>query len=369
MSDEQNETLKTKEPFTQKLKALCSRVVTAVKNFDIQKCRVSFVECVDHLQSNGRALAITVICALIFMFLVCLAVFFATVRGPEQVMVPAVEGKLLTEALQEMQVKELYPKIQLRYTDNPGDENKILNQNPSAGAIVKAGTRVMLTVSRGVIIDHVENYVGQMLDDVRMHLQTLFTGSARALIVLADPSYKADQSPAGTILEQDPPEGTEIVHPVTVKLIVSRGPNYEQTKVPSLVGYTIEKMLSQMGQSRIVFDFVSHVAEGDEKPGTVTGQQEFTSQYIENFTHMEVQLALPSGAVDGTVYGIFSENTANYPYPVDMMLEANPEDGERYTIVSFQHTGGVVTIPYAVPRNTELIFSVVDREVKRTVVR
>jgi len=366
MSDEK-ETVVNK--IVEKIKRLPGKVVNAIKNFDIQKCRVSFSEGVDHLQSNGKALAITVICALIFMLLICLAVFFATVRGPEQVMVPAVEGKLLTEALQEMQVKELYPKIQLRYTDTPGDENKILTQSPQAGSIVKAGTRVMLTVSRGVVIDHVENYVGQTLDDVRMHLQTLFTGSSRPLIVLDEPSYKADQSDAGTILEQDPPEGTEIVQPVTVKLIVSRGPNYEQTKVPSLVGLTIEKMLAQMGQSRIVYDFVSHIAEGDEKPGTVTGQQEFTSQYIDNYTHMEVQLALPSGSIEDTVYGIFSENTPTYPYPVTMVLEAAPQDGEKYTLVNFQHTGGLVTIPYAVPKNTELIFTLVDREVKRIVVR
>lgn len=47
-----------------------------------------------------------------------------------------------------MQVKELYPKIQLRYSDVPGDKGMILEQNPVAGTIVKASRRIDLVVSR-----------------------------------------------------------------------------------------------------------------------------------------------------------------------------------------------------------------------------
>ena len=215
-----------------------------IKGFNIKNCRGSFTNCMERLQANGKALPVLIISAVVVMFIMCLGVFFAFVKGPEQVMVPDLEGKLWSEALQEMQVKELYPKIQMRYTDSPDDEGKILSQNPIAGAIVKAGTRVTLTISRGVVIDHVENYVGMKLDEVRLKLQTMFTGSTHPLIVLDNPVYKPDQKEAGTILEQDPPEGTVISNPVTVQLVVSRGPDYEQTRVPNLVGKSERRAFS-----------------------------------------------------------------------------------------------------------------------------
>jgi len=112
------------------------------------KIKESSVETLNSLNQNKKAFFLVVVLALIFMFALCWIVFFITVRGPEQVMVPNVEGKELTTALLELQAKELYPKIQLKYTDNPDDAGKILNQNPESGAIVKAGRRINLTVSR-----------------------------------------------------------------------------------------------------------------------------------------------------------------------------------------------------------------------------
>ena len=320
--------------------------------------------------ASGGALSaptffLAVVAAGIFMLLVALAVFFLYVKAPEQVMVPDIEGKQLTTALLEMQAKELYPKLQLRYTDNPDDAGKVLSQNPIAGAIVKAGTRVTLTVSRGVVIDHVENYVGLKLDDVKIKLQTMFTGSVRPLIVLANPVYKASQAEEGTILEQNPPEGTEISSPVTVQLVVSRGSAYEYSAVPNLVGLTVRELLSRIAQNKLVFDFSSHTASGDEKAGSVTGQQTLGRDFVTNYTRMTIELALPETAQDGLLYGIFQYQATAYPYAVEMKLDAIPETGDRYNVVTFMHTGGSVTMPYAVPKNTELILTIEGREYKR----
>ena len=340
-----------------------------LKNSIIKNGRIHFTESMEKLQANGKSLGVAIIAAVVVMFLVCLAVFFAFVKGPEQVMVPDLEGKTWSTALLEMQAKELYPKIQLRYTDSPADEGKILTQNPGAGAIVKAGTRVTLTISRGVIIDHVESYVGMKLDDVRLKLQTMFTGSTRPLIVLANPVYKPDESEAGTILEQDPPEGTIISEPVTVNLVVSRGPEYEQARIPNLVGKGINEVLSQIGNTRLVFDFVSHNANGDEQPGTVTGQQAFDSAFVKNYTRVSVELALPQRQQNDTRMGLFAETVTQYPYPVTMTLDAIPDDGARYTLVTLKHTGDSVTIPYAVPKGTELVFSIEGREIRHVKVQ
>ena len=334
--------------------------------------QIDFHTAFEKLQSNGKLLLSTVIVTFIVMTLACVAVFTVNVKGPEQVLVPDVTGKKLTTALIEMQAKKLYPEIQLRYSETPGDEGTILEQDPSGGAIRKGFSHISLVVSRGVVIDHVENYIGENIDSVRMKLQTLFAGTARPLIVIASPQYKADTAEAGTILEQDPPEGTNISDPVTVHFVVSRGPNFENTRVPDLIGNSVSDVLQQMSRTRLVFDFTSHEAEPGETAGTVVREQTFAEELVANYTHVAVEFAFPRQAQGGNVYGIFEDVLTNYPYPVPIKLTAEPEDGDTYTIVTFSHPGGSVTIPYAVPRGTELVLSVVssagEREHKRVTV-
>jgi len=319
------------------------------------------------LNKSKKALFLVVILALIFMFAICWITFFATVRGPEQVMVPNVEGKELTNALLELQAKELYPKIQLKYTDNPDDAGKILNQNPEGGSIVKAGRRINLTVSRGVILDHVENYIGQNFDDVKINLQTMFTGSSRPLIVLAEPSYKSDQSDAGTILAQDPPEGTIISNPVTVKLIVSKGAEYENARVPKIVGLDFQKLISTITTSRIVYDFTAHIAEDNEKEGTVISQSKENGQFVPNYSRISAEIALPKKQKDDEFMGLFVTQLPNYPYAVEMTLESS-KDGVKQTLITLKHKGGNVTIPYIAEKDSELILSIAGRIVARQTV-
>ena len=329
---------------------------------------VKFVENYEKLQSNIPVLIITCVTAFVVMLFVACVVFFNNVKGAEKVLVPNVVGKSLEDALLEMQVKELYPKINLRYSDTPGDEGSILEQNPEAGAIVKGYSRVSLVVSRGVIVDKVEDYVGMSIDEVQMRLQTLFAGQTKPLIVLADPEYKPDTSDAGTVLEQDPPAGTSISEPVTVQLIVSRGPNYENTKAPWLMGESVNDLLQRITRSKLVFDITSHIAKDGETPGTVVDQQKFDREFVPNYTRVTVEMAMPSDTINDNVYGIFTANLADYPYPVPMKLDAIPSEGDSYTIVNFSHPGGNVTIPYAVPKGTQLVLTVVDKVVSKKTV-
>ncbi len=324
-------------------------------------------EILDVLERHWKVFFGVTAVAVIFMFLICWIVFFVTVRRPEQVMVPNIVGKELASALLEMQAKELYPKIQLRYTDSPDDAGKILAQNPAAGAIVKAGRRITLTVSRGVILDHVENYVGQNFDEVKINLETMFTGSARPLIVLEEPSFKADESPSGTILAQNPPEGTVISEPVSVKLIVSRGPAYESTRIPSIVGMNVSQVLSVMSTSKVIFDFTARPAANGETGGTVVSQESSGAEFVQNYTRTGAVLALPKKSADGNVTGVFTANLNAYPYPVDMRLEYSL-NGARMPVVSFRHTGQTVTVPYFVPKGSELILSVAGKIVARQMV-
>ncbi|MDE5899226.1 MAG: PASTA domain-containing protein, partial [Treponemataceae bacterium] len=232
---------------------------------------------------------------------------------------------------------------------------------------VKGYSRVSLVVSRGVVVDSVGSYVGRTLDEVRLHLQTVFAGSARPLIVLGEPSYKADVSEAGTILAQDPPEGTDISEPVVVKLVVSRGPSFENTRVPSLAGKSVMELLQLISTGRIVYDCTARAPADGEVPGTVVGQSAAAGEFVRNYARVGVELALPSGVYNDNLYGIFSASLTVYPYPVPMRLDV-VSDGATTTLASFLHPGGSLAVPYAVPKNSTLVLFVNGKEAAKTAV-
>ena len=156
-------------------------------------------------REHYRVIVYGLAAVIVLMAVAGLSAFFLSLRGAEQTMVPDVRSMELAQALVKLQEKELYPRVSLRFTDNPLDRGKIVDQSPSPGAIVKAGRRIAITVSRGSVADKVENFVGQDIADAKTHLQTLYAGARPLLSVKEPPLYIFDKAPAGTILEQKTP--------------------------------------------------------------------------------------------------------------------------------------------------------------------
>ncbi|MDR1058638.1 MAG: PASTA domain-containing protein, partial [Treponema sp.] len=270
---------------------------------------------------------------LVFVGLIALGVFFIAVRGAEQTMVPEIRGKDLTAALLELQVKELYPRIQLRYSQSSGDKGLILEQDPNPGTIVKAGRRIRLVVSQGVMINTVESYLGRNIDEVRMDLQALnaATGGA-ALLTLKEPlMYEYSPEIPGTILQQQPEAGTGISGPMALSFVVSRGPQSSLIQVPVLTGLSMEEALERIGQGGFDFSFALRPARETEKPETVVFQEPRGDTMAAANTRLALTVAAPTepAAAGGEVFGLFRYTMAKNPYPLGIRLEALLPSGER----------------------------------------
>ncbi len=339
-------------------------------NFNIPEIRIDFSALAEKLKENSRTVLLSSIAVLALTIAACIVVFTISLKAGEQVMVPNVTGKDLAVAMLEMQAKELYPKIQLRYSENMNDRGVIIDQSPSAGAIVKAGRRINLVVSRGIIVDRVENFVGQNLDDVKINLQALFTSMSTPLLVIQEPVlYRFSISPAGTILEQNPAPDTPITNPVQMALVVSRGPENDKVRVPNLDGLSITDTLIQMGKNSVIFDFSSRSPEGREQAGTVVSQMPADGSMVNTYSRVAAVIAMPVKSADGKMYGIFSETLPVYPYPFKIKIEAISPKGDRYELVSMKHPGGPLTVPYAVPEGTVLVLTILNKEVVSTEIR
>ncbi|GMO58415.1 MAG: PASTA domain-containing protein [Treponemataceae bacterium] len=333
--------------------------VSAIRNF--------FAHIFEALQEHGKTSAIVCFFSLILMFFVSLAVFFAVVQSPEQVLVPDVVGKELSEALIDLQAKELFPKIELVYTESQTDKGKILSQQPSPGSISKASRRITLEVSRGSVLTHIENYVGQNVHDVRVKLQNMFAGISNPPLTLAEVLYQADDSPEGTILAQTPAPGTSVSSSTSLRLVASGGDSADKTPTLSLVGMGVDEVLRTLSTTKLVFDFSAHAASGGERAGTVVSQENLQGEVVPNFTRVSAEFAFSDDEDAVRKTGLFTANLPHYPFAVRVRLEAR-QAGRSAVLASFEHPGGYLSIPYSVASQTELVLFIVDREESRLLV-
>lgn len=328
-----------------------------------------FMDHISKLAYGGYTLLFTIIATFIVMIVACLAVFFASLHSAEQVMVPNVVGKSLTSAIYEMQQKELYPRVTLRYSDYPGEAGTVLDQTPQGGAIVKAYRQIELTVSRGMATTRVGDYVGKDIDTVKPALDLEFTGE-RPLISVAPVILQESDLKPGTIISQYPEADYYIYDPVTMYFVVSSGHEKAKTKVPSLKGKTIGQILGELPSYSVVFECTSHTATGDEIPNTVVSQSVAEGTEVDRYSTVKLDFALAERTEDSTlISGVFEADLAEYPFPISMRLDSRTIDGEVNTLCTFAHPGNKVSIPYVAAPETTLLLYVADQKMAEVTVQ
>ena len=314
----------------------------------------------DDISGNGKTIVITSLVMLIVFIAVSTLVFFISLKSAEQVMVPNVVGKDLPEALLDLQARELYPRIQLRYSQKADEKGLILEQDPSPGAIVKGGKRIELVVSQGTVIDTVQNYIGENIEDVQNRIRELFTSGSRQYLQIKQPYLtKYSAEPAGTILEQEPAAGTPIANNMELTFVVSKGTQAETTQVPDMAGADLKKIYQVMQRAAVTFAFTAGSTTGTDI--TVQQQSAAAQSGVPVFSPVTLTVSLPESA-NGMVSGILKTTLAEFPYPFTVSLYAAYPNGDKDLLTSFRHPGGACSVPYTVPEG-KLSLEVLNKEV------
>jgi len=324
----------------------------------------------DYVSSHLKLFILSVAGLLVIVCIIAVSIFFIAVRGAEQVLVPDVRGKELTEALIDLQVKELYPRIQLRYSESSQERGLVLEQEPRPGTIVKAGRRVRLVISQGVMISKVENYIGRNIDEVRMDLQTLhvISGGIQFLALKEPLMYDFSPEPPGTILAQKPEQGTDISGPVTLEFVVSKGLQNTTITIPNLVGLETEQALELIGSTGINFRFSLRELRENERGDRVVFQNPTGNSYAPQGTEVTLVVTIPNDLGSSEIYGLFSYNIPSNPYPLPVRLEALLPQGERIRLMDVRYPGGEFTVPFRLPVGSALILYMLNREIYRETV-
>ncbi len=304
---------------------------------------------------------------LLLLFLGFMITFFVTVRGAEQTLVPDVTGELLIDGLVTLQEKELYPRVQVRYTENPQDKNRIISQEPQAGSVVRAGKRIKLMISRGAVIDKVGSYTGQNLADVKAQLQTLFASFTPLLVIKEPVIFVFDDSPAGTILEQKPKAETALTGVTDLVLVVSRGPVGNRYTIDNYLELKWMDALNRVSRSNQPFIFELSDQKAQDVP-LVISQSPGAGNSVAAGTPVKLSLSSPDKLKKGMVFGILDTELPSYPVAVNLSVERTPKGGKPSTVLEMKYPGGRFTYPYMEAPGTILTLKVYDEEAARLVV-
>ena len=290
-----------------------------------------------------------------------LIAFFVTVRGEEETLVPNVVAEDLLAAMGRLQEKALAPRVEGRFSTEHAKWT-VIEQEPQAGTLVKAGRPVVLVISRGPVVDRVGDYVGRDLDEVRLELQTVFA-SYRELIRIKEPVARVtDPAAPGTILAQNPAPETRIDGVALLELVVSKGPRGDLIELPDYVTRPFAEVRDELAALNLPFVFRVRPALPEELPGTIVSQSPTAGQEIPSSSILQLEMSAPGELAEGTVFGLLEATLPEYPILVDLKL-AEITPAEARTILTMKHPGGPISIPYVVRADSQLVLSRFDEEI------
>ncbi len=296
--------------------------------------------------------------------LIGIVTFMITLEGNEETMVPDLRGMELANAIIELQDKALYGTVQLRYSNKLSDKGTVLGQDPIPGAVVKAKSEVLLRVSKGAAVEKLDDFVGWNVSELETHLKSLESVYG-PLLKLQKPYIRVyDESPSGTILEQKPSPGTELTVLTELELVVSRGPEGQSTEVKDYIDMEWRRALAEIVSAGHPFVFtMTTQEEGD--PGTVVSQSPNPESEVPTGTLRQLMIKAPEEVEEDYRFGIIERELPEYPVHVPVQVEIIRTSGEKETLISFSHKGGLLTIPYLEEVDSIMVIQIDGEEVVR----
>ncbi|CAM3698986.1 Stk1 family PASTA domain-containing Ser/Thr kinase [Mesobacillus zeae] len=196
-------------------------------------------------------------------------IFLPDLMGPKDKTVPDVSGKEVEEAMEDLMSAGFVIDEKKKVPNEDIEEGKIIKTSPEAGSTAKEGANIDLYISSGKKKFKLGDYRGRSIEDV----ERLLNKKDFKDIVKTEEN---DESAPGTILDQYPSGGEEVIPDETeLEFIVSKGPDLIVLK--DLTGFN-EKGVQDYGETEglainVNEEYSENVEEGlvirqDPAPGT-----------------------------------------------------------------------------------------------------
>jgi beta-lactam-binding protein with PASTA domain/tRNA A-37 threonylcarbamoyl transferase component Bud32 len=209
---------------------------------------------------SARRYVLTTLGVIIVLGLAGLAGWALFQPSAEQVRVPNVFGQTLTEAQNTLDERGLRVGSTTERPDPEAEAGTVVEQTPTSGELVDPESSVDLVLSTGRDTTLVPDVVGLSVADAR----PLLTDAG---LEISEVREEPSDDPEGTVLEVQPPEGSEVDVGSSVVLVASSG-TIEVPNVEGLPEAEATAILNQAGFQVLVNDEESAA----EDPGTVLFQ-------------------------------------------------------------------------------------------------
>ena len=221
-----------------------------------------------------RTPAITLVGFLIVFYVFNNLVMPAYVQQGQMTKVPNVVGKPLDEALKILNDGGLPGKKAGVRTDKQYPEGTVVVQIPPAGAEVKFGRGVYVTVSGGEPLVSVPSLRGLSLRDATFSLE-------RVGLVMGSTTYQvSEEYPLGTIVDQDTPQSSKVPSGRVINVTVSQGKNADQVPVPDVLKKTFSEAEKLVIQAGLRVGNITYQINAELLPNTVIEQFPKSGQLV-----------------------------------------------------------------------------------------
>lgn len=177
------------------------------------------------------------------------------------IVVPLVEGRTVQDAIVMLESRGLVVMPPHEQFSSEVKAGIVFQQMPYAGATVKGGRRIYLTVSKGVETATMPDLRGRTVREARLLL-------LRSNMQLGNITYTFNDSiQAETIMQQSIAAGTRVTSQMQPSVIVSQGP--VTVLVPDIIGTTLQQAKQQIELAGLKVVAVRKMASSIFIPNTV----------------------------------------------------------------------------------------------------
>lgn len=239
---------------------------------------------------------------------------FINLFGLKKVEVPDVTDRLEAEAIDILKEEGFKIKESIEELSDEVDAGKVIKTNPEANKVREVGTEITLYVSIGKEMVEIDDYIGHDYDRVASILDREGYKSVDSIGEFSD-------KPIGTILEQDPEAGSEVVPSETeVVFTISKGKDI--FKLGNLHDLDEAGFVEYAKKNGIDIVVVKEEHSAKVAAGRVVSQTPSAGTEIERGG--KVQVVLSKGPEEKPIKYIIKE------IPIEYILEEPPvnEDGE-----------------------------------------
>ena len=201
----------------------------------------------------------------------------------DDVQVPTLVGKKLTDVLSSQQYAEYRIVESESIYNDTWEEGVIIQQNPSAGRMIKADTEIYVTISRGsktFVLPDLTNYEYRY---ARIQLDNLD--------LLYKYTYElSDDIAEGNVIRTEPAAMTDVKSGDLIMVYISLGKEHIMTTVPDLLGATEAQAQRLLERNNLVLGQVIPVEDPEAEEGTVVQQSIDPETEVDEKTAVDIYI-------------------------------------------------------------------------------